>query len=302
MKVILHVQSGPSEGRQIPLQAGEIARFGSSDFADVCFPNDPRMSEVHFELHCRQDGCRIRNLDAAVGTLLNDQPVDEASFDDGDRIVAGQTCLRASVQGHFYADPSSETTAEGFADEATDSGPITAEELCQSLALEEASKRLLRPNLLPEPFIDALVEQQQYADAIRVLAIYLPKPTAIRWALECFTTAGHGTLSPTDQNCVHTVHAWLDEPGDSQRRAAKDAAEASEYSGPVSWIAMAVFWSGGSIAPPDLPEVTPDPELCGQGVNAALLMLATQGDPTRAQERFLRIVQAGQDKLAEAEA
>ncbi len=300
MKVILEVQSGPSQGRRIPLQAGEIARFGRSDFADICFPDDPQMAEVHFELHCRHDGCRVRNLDSDSGTLLNDQPVGEAVFSDGDQILAGQTCLLAHVQGPIYSDESSQPDVSAADQETQQEQPLTAEELCRPLDLEDASRRLLRPGLPPAPYIDALVDSGQFADAIRVLAVYLPKPVAIRWALDCTAAAGQGTLPPPQQACVEAVSAWLDDPGESQRRAAMRAADASGYSGPLSWIALAVFWSGGSIAPPELPEVEPEPQLCGQGVNAALLMLATHGDPTRTQERFEKIVQAGREHLAAA--
>jgi hypothetical protein len=302
MKVILEITSGPSQGRRIPLQAGELARFGRSDFADVCFPADPQMAEVHFELHCRHDGCRVRNLDAESGTLLNDQPIDEAVFSDGDQILAGQTCLLARVEGPVYSgsEESSPSNASSTDRETSPTAPITAETLCEPLDLEDASRRLLRPGLLPDAYIEALIDDGQFADAIRVLAVYLPKPVAIRWALDCLIAAGQGTLSPQQHACVDAVAAWLDDPGESQRRAAMQAAEASEYSGPASWIALAVFWSGGSIAPPELPEVLPEPQLCGQGVNAALLMLATHGDPTRTQERFSKIVQAGRQHIAQA--
>src|SRR6056297_2050934 len=166
MKVILEVQSGPSQGCRIPLQAGEIARFGRSDFADVCFPADPRMAEVHFELDCRHDGCRLRNLDADSGTLLNDQPVTEAAFRDGDQIIAGQTCLLARVQGPVHSDEAPQDDPETADAKTQQTPPITAETLCQPLDLEDASRRLLRPGLPPEAYIEALIEEEQFADAI----------------------------------------------------------------------------------------------------------------------------------------
>lgn len=298
MKVILKVVSGPSEGRQIPLQAGEIARFGRSDFADVCFPSDVEMAEVHFELNCRHDGCRLRTLDASVATLINDQPVSDAAFHDGDRIVAGQTCLQAIIQGQISAAPEDGDPAIGkSSDESDQTQPKTADELCQSLNLEESSIALLTPGMSPDAFITSLIDHEQFADAIRVLSLHLPKPEAIRWARDCFSGSLNRPLNDSEQVCMDAVTAWLEDPSNDHRLQAHAAAEQSEYGSPVSWVAAAVFWSGGSIAPPELAEVSPPPELCGQGVVACLLMVATQGDPTRAQERFRKISLAGQEIL-----
>ena len=90
MRVILLVTAGPAQGRQIPLQVGEVARFGRSTTADVSFPDDPHMAPVQFQLECFTDRCCLRDL-GGHGTLVNDEPVTEANLCSGDTIFAGST-------------------------------------------------------------------------------------------------------------------------------------------------------------------------------------------------------------------
>lgn len=297
MRVILQVTAGPSQGRQIPLQSGEIARFGRSDFADVCFPGDAEMSEVHFELHCRPDGCSVRDVQGSAGTLLNNQPVSEAAFGDGDMILAGQTTLVASVEGRFYQAADDESVSEQEEDEQPENSKPLAHVFCQSIELEDDSLSLLTPELTTEAFIRRLINEQQYADAIRVLSLYLPKRDAILWAHQSVQFAMAGKLTQEEQVAMDAVIAFLKNPIDDHRRNAMEAAEATEFRSGAAWVALSVFWSEGSIAPVGLPDVPPEDHLCGQGVSGALMMTATSGDPSRIQERFIQILKIGQDAL-----
>ena len=51
--------------------------------------------------------------------------------------------------------------------------------------------------------------------------------------------------------------AWVEEPGETRRRRCEAAAGKTKFDGPGSWLAMAAFWSGGSIAPDDMGDVPP---------------------------------------------
>ena len=54
-----------------------------------------------------------------------------------------------------------------------------------------------------------------------------------------------------------------------------------------------VFWSGGSIAPSNFPEVPPDESLVAKADTTSLLMLATKGDPEKLNESYLEIAKRG---------
>lgn len=298
MRLILEVTSGPSEGRMIPLQAGEIARFGRSDFADVCFPGDADMAEVHFELQCELNGCSLRDVAGDGQTLLNEKPVSESKFDNGDVIVAGQTRLLATIEGMILREDQpavSPATQETQAEEQK--GAPLAIDFCQSLDLEEGSLRLLHPGMSVAAFVEELTNNEQFPDAIRVLSIFLPKHEAIAWAHHSVQLASTRELPAADQAAMDSVKTFLNEPNEENRRAAHAAAEATDFTSGASWVALAVFWSEGSIAREGLPVVEPDEQLCGQAVSGSLLMTATSGDPTRINDRYRKILEIGLEKV-----
>src|ERR1700694_1771337 len=101
----------------------------------------------------------------------------------------------------------------------------TAAEICKHFQLGEEAQKLLRDNQAPRQFLDVLLEKKQYVDACRFLAHALPKREAERWVAA--TT-------------------------DATRRAAMPAAEAADIGTPAGCTAVAAFFSGGSLAPPNV--------------------------------------------------
>ncbi len=294
MRVVLEVISGPLEGRQIPLQAGEVARFGRSHAADVSFPDDAEMSDVHFEVRRESGGCRLRDLDSSGGTKLNGQIISETVFHNGDEIMAGRTGIVARIEGG--SNLGEETSGEHDPSEGVeDLPPQTAVELVAELELEDESIELLTPDQTPSEFVDVLIADEQFADAVRVLAIWLSKRKAVWWAYLCVRNVLGEGLSPTDAAVLEAAHVWVTTPDEEHRRAAMSAAEACQFEGAASWVALAAFWSGGSLAPPDSPEVLPNERLTSQGVTAALMMCVTQGDATKITERYQAMLSTGDE-------
>ena len=52
--------------------------------------------------------------------------------------------------------------------------------------------------------------------------------------------------------------------------------------------AMAAFWSGGSLGPPDVAEIPMPPHLCGVAAASAVMLAAVRNDPNRAVEHYMR--------------
>lgn len=300
MRVILQVTSGPSLGRRIPLQGGEIARFGSHDTADVCLPDD-QMSGVQFELQCHVDRCVLRDLSGSDNTIVNDEPVSQTDLQEGDVIRVGQTSMTISVQGGPSRNEAEDASGGDVNSEDEPSvEPLTAAKICSLLELSEESEQLLLPEHTPDTFIDTLIEQKQFADAISVLAFYLPKHQAVEWAHRCVQELLGDELSPDEQAVMLASQQWIDEPTEEHRRAAQAAAEENEFQSIPCWVALAAFWSGGSLAPPDSPAVPPDERLTSQGVSAAMVMTATHGDATKSEEKYQQILKTGQAILGSA--
>jgi hypothetical protein len=58
---------------------------------------------------------------------------------------------------------------------------------------------------------------------------------------------------------------------------------------------MAAFWSGGSLAPENLPEVAAPPQLLGSAVASAVMLAAVKPEPKFAGQKRARYVQAAVD-------
>ncbi len=85
---------------------------------------------------------------------------------------------------------------------------------------------------------------------------------------------------------LQAVEKWLAEPTDENRRSAMKAANEAEFSTPAGSAALAVFFSGGSIAPPDMPAVPPESSITPNSVAGTVMLAAVLKEPEKAQEKY----------------
>ena len=277
MNVTLHVISGPATGRRIRLQTGQVGRFGRTEWSDFSFPDDKSLAEVHFLLQCDPAGPRLRDLQTPTGTQLNGQNVAEAELHAGDEIIAGATRFLVEVdgQGATPADIGRHAAAGKNAN-----GPIiTAAMICQTVELEDKGRSLLTDIQTPQKFASLLAEHGQLRDAVRFTAAWLPKRDAVLWGSQCVRNFMGENILAEDAAAVQIVDRWSVTPTEDLRRDAEQIAEQIDGRTPAGWLAMAVFWSGGSLAPPECDPVPPPEHLTATGVAAALLLAAAQAPP-----------------------
>ncbi len=91
MRVTLHVESGPGQGKKAALRAGESLYVGRFETANLVIAGDAGLSNIHFALEWGGEGCRVRDLNSGTGTFVNDSRVTESGVRDGDRITAGKS-------------------------------------------------------------------------------------------------------------------------------------------------------------------------------------------------------------------
>jgi hypothetical protein len=167
-------------------------------------------------------------------------------------------------------------------------------EVCSHFALGEVAKKLLAPDLKADEYVQVLIKNKQYVDAVRVLAYSLPTREAIVWASRCARQFSQKNPSDKFSAALDAVEKWLGEPNDENRRAAMKAAELAEFGTPAGSAALAVFFSGGSIAPPDAPEIAPQENLGPNAVVGTVLMAAVLKEPEQAEAKYQAFLAEGQ--------
>lgn len=135
-------------------------------------------------------------------------------------------------------------------------------------------------------------------EAVRVLAHALPKREAVWWACMCAVNTAPPDLADPDRLARETAELWVRQQKDEQRRAAFAHAQTSDFQSPEAWSAVAAFWSGDSMSPPDLPAVPPAPHLTGVAVAGAVALAAVRGDVKRQPARLKRFLESGRNIAA----
>jgi hypothetical protein len=169
----------------------------------------------------------------------------------------------------------------------------TAAEICGNYGLSKEAQQRLRADLTPPQFIEKLVEVEQYQDVFDFLAHGLPKEDAIWWACLSIRHAQGPKLPPKELAALKAVVEWVVKPDDPKRRAAYAAGEQAGLGTPVGRAAIAVFGSGGSLGPPDLPELAPEPYLTAKAVSGSVALASMQGDPNAAADIQRDLVDLG---------
>ena len=152
---------------------------------------------------------------------------------------------------------------------------------------------MLRDEQTPLEFLDALIAHERFADAIHFLAHAIPKREAVWWGCLCVKLAGGENLSPKELAALTAAVRWALRPEEEYRAAAKEPAKAAGLEVPAGNLAPAVSFSGGSLTPPGLPEVPPNPAMTAQCVAGAIKLAAATAPPDQAKRIFHRFLALG---------
>ena len=179
------------------------------------------------------------------------------------------------------------------------SGPLTkvtaklASEVCARFHLGAEAQPLLKSTHTPAQFLDVLVEKQQYLDAVKLLAHGLPKREAVWWACGCVKAAPEASAAPGAAAALKTTERWVADPTEENRQAAMPAAEAAPVGTPAGCVALAAFFSGGSLGPPNVPAIPPAETLTGDAVAGAVMMAVVVKEPEKAPDKYRAFVSRG---------
>ncbi len=170
----------------------------------------------------------------------------------------------------------------------------TAAAIGQLVELEDEARSLMNDGQTPDAYIQTLQDKKLFADAIRFLAMALPKRESVWWACVAARAMMKQNTPPQDVATLSAAEAWVYQPTEENRRQAMAYAEAAEFKTAASWAATAAFWSAGSMAPPDAPVVPPAPDLTAKAVTGAVLLAAsTVDDPEKIDEVYVQMLGIG---------
>lgn len=174
---------------------------------------------------------------------------------------------------------------------------ISVRKAADICALAAAAGRSLPDagDISPAEYLNKLVSAPALDDAIQFMAFALPKREAVWWACLCARSqAQDGTPAPA-LAALTAAEAWVYRPTEENRRAAMERAQATQFDSALIWPAVAAFWSGGSLAPANLPAVPPAPHLLGIAVSGAVTLAAVQTEPALAEQKRKRYIEIAID-------
>jgi hypothetical protein len=171
----------------------------------------------------------------------------------------------------------------------------TAAALCrqQRIKLRPEGQALLCDDLSPRQFFDRLLEHGCYADARRVLAHSLPKRRALWWGCLCALDAYRPAPPPLDEAVLQTVVQFVQDPTEANRRAVVPLAKEAGMNSLTGCLAMAAFFSDGSISRPGLPFVPARPFVTGRLVGVAVYLAAVRRDPAHYRDHLRQYLALG---------
>jgi len=149
----------------------------------------------------------------------------------------------------------------------------------------------MKPEVSLEDYSRALLAEGLGEDALRLVARSLPRKFVLAWACDCVKQV----LKPdspsyeTDRAGVALAEGWLANPIEKHRRLALEFAERNGFECAGAWIAAAVGWMEGSLAPEGYEVVSPPESLIYDAVIAAQTM-AVVSDPETMPQWLARFV------------
>ncbi len=140
-------------------------------------------------------------------------------------------------------------------------------------ALEKVS-----PSMTLDSLYATWMEDKQFVSAIRLIAAVLPARENIWWA---WVSARHAAQMPggrsasaAEHNALGHVERWIIRPDDVTRREAWASANDAGFDTPIGMVGAAVFLSGVSVGPANLPAVPPAPGAIVPLIPGAILLAA----------------------------
>ncbi|MCK5336973.1 MAG: hypothetical protein KAQ67_12470 [Gammaproteobacteria bacterium] len=168
-----------------------------------------------------------------------------------------------------------------------------AKNVTMHFELEEMGIDLLRDDIKTAEFLELLISNESYTDAINLLSHSLPKREAVWWACICAKQQDDETKDELYDETLKIAEKWVYDPSEKNRRVAEFYAEKGKYETAAAWAAAAAFWSGDSIVAENEPKIAPDEYLYAHAVSGSILTSACMQDKDDTSDIFKKYIEHG---------
>ncbi len=269
MMIFLKCNS-PQGTQQLVLRAGERARVGSSEWMELSI-SDRLLQPEHFVIDCRGPLKLICSPQCTVE--IAGEPYAQIELVNGTTFGVGSCEFEVATQGEIEENRASSLSAP----KSESIGQIPWWSDVQWEVVDTASNIIEQLKQLPtaREAVTHLMHEEQVPAALRLVASLLSPKNCVCWASQAIETV---------EEIAASVQAWLAVPDEAHRR---EVQLTTELDSPADWIAQAVNWTGGSLAPDDAPPVPPSKSLCGIACATAIQLHLASGRASCSLEQVL---------------
>ena len=160
---------------------------------------------------------------------------------------------------------------------------LSVADVCKKAKLSDEALALRQDDQTAEAFLGVLLEKEHYKDAVGFIANWLTKREAVWWGCLC---AWHTCRPEPDPKVAAALQAsvrWVQKPDEKNRRAAQLAGNEAGADTPAGAVALAAFFSEGSLSEPNLPNVPSPDHLTATTIAGAVRLASTQSDDSAAE-------------------
>src|SRR5262249_39083448 len=142
-------------------------------------------------------------------------------------------------------------------------------------------------------YLELLIAQAEFPDAVKFLAHALPKREAVWWAWFCARRVAAADPPPDIQASLAATAKWILSPNHEKQRAATKAAAKATFGRAAGCAGVAAFMSGGSLGRADVPTAPPGEFLTAKMVAGAIQLAAVETEPEKAPEKYRAFLSQG---------
>jgi hypothetical protein len=164
-----------------------------------------------------------------------------------------------------------------------------------AIRLSADAERVLKPEMTPPAYYQALREAHLEVDARKFLAASMPKRRALWWGCLCAWDGLRGKASMQESAALEAVTAYIHHPSDELRRATREARRGARKASPAFTLASAAFFSAGSISTPGGQPVAAPGHLTGRLVGVTVYLAAAVREPRRYRDHLRHYLTLGEE-------